>query len=140
MTDCVQCSGRCLCGAVSFTAGAVRPRVAACHCTVCRTWSGGPFLALDAGPDVTFDGTGSVAVYPSSEHGERGFCRVCGTHLFYRTTESPAGYILPAGLVDRGQDFVFTTQLFIDRKPGYYDFANETRRLTEAEVFAVYES
>jgi hypothetical protein len=30
----------------------------------------------------------------------------------------------------------FKEQIFIDRKPSYYEFANRTLNLTEAEVFA----
>jgi hypothetical protein len=33
-------------------------------------------------------------------------------------------------------EFEFTEQIFIDRKPAYYDFANQTVTLTEAEVLA----
>ena len=33
-------------------------------------------------------------------------------------------------------EFDFTEQIFIDRKPSYYAFANQTMNLSEAEVFA----
>ena len=35
-----------------------------------------------------------------------------------------------------GTGFEFKEQIFIDRKPSYYEFANQTENLTEAEVFA----
>ncbi len=45
---------------------------------------------------------------------------------------------MPVGLFDDGRSFVFDHQIFIDKKPSYYRFANETDDMTEAEVFAKY--
>ena len=74
-------------------------------------------------------------MYASSDWAERGFCRKCGSHLFYRLTGS-GRYMVPPGLLD--VDFVFDHQVFIDEKPGYYSFANETENLTGEELFAKY--
>ena len=38
---------------------------------------------------------------------------------------------------DRG-DFALTSQIFVDEKPAYYDFANKTKNMTGAEVFAAF--
>ena len=40
-------SGGCLCGAVRFTAAPANHEVGACHCSMCRKWTAGPFLVLD---------------------------------------------------------------------------------------------
>jgi hypothetical protein len=40
-------------------------------------------------------------------------------------------------LDDRG-GYAFKTQIFIDEKPGYYEFANKTHNMTGAEVFAAF--
>ena len=45
---------------------------------------------------------------------------------------------MPAGLFDDDKAFVFDNQVFIDEKPSYYCFANETENMTGAEVFAKY--
>jgi hypothetical protein len=45
-------------------------------------------------------------------------------------------YFVPTGLFQDGVAFEFKEQIFIDRKPSYYEFANRTLNLTEAEVFA----
>lgn len=136
MSDTFAGRGRCLCGAVTIEARGVPHAVGACHCSMCRRWGGGPLLAVECGTDVTLDGHEKVTVFASSDWAERGFCRVCGTHLFYRLRES-GEYYLPAGLFDNG-DFTLTSQVFIDEKPGYYSFAEETRNLTGAEAFAQY--
>ncbi len=136
MPDANKKDAKCLCGAVHIHAGHVDNKVGACHCGMCRTWGGGPLMAVDCGKDVSFDGEENISVFNSSEWAERGFCSKCGTHLFYHLKAS-GQYILPAGLFgDEG--YVFDHQIFIDEKPDFYDFANETENMTGAEVFAKY--
>ena len=46
---------------------------------------------------------------------------------------------MPAGLFDSDEGaLTFTTQVFIDEKPGYYNFANDTQNLTGPEIFAMF--
>lgn len=139
MTDEFEDTGSCLCGAVSFTAKAVSRNVGACHCGMCRKWGGAPAMAVDCGSGVTFDGAENISAFDSSPWAERGFCRKCGTHLFYRL-KADDQYVLPAGLFDNDESFVFKQQIFIDTKPAFYSFAEKTDDMTEAEVFARYGS
>lgn len=129
--------GGCLCGAVRFTVASCNNHVGACHCSMCRKWGGGPLLAVDCGKEVSFEGEDAIAVYPSSDWAERGFCKHCGSHLFYRLRESRQ-YMMPVGLFDEIDTPVFDHQVFIDAKPGWYDFANATKNMTGEEVFAMY--
>jgi hypothetical protein len=126
--------GKCLCGAITVTTPD-KHSIDACHCGMCRRWGGGPALGVPSGTDVQIDGGEQLKVYPSSEWAERAFCGNCGTHIFYRLLASNE-HFLPAGLFQDDIEFAFTEQIFIDRKPSYYDFANQTLTLTEAEVFA----
>ena len=128
--------GTCLCGAVSLSA-ADRVSMAACHCGMCRRWGGGPLLAVHCSGEVSIEGRDEITVFKSSDWAERGFCARCGTHLFYRLVTANE-YIVPVGLFQDGTRFHFDEQIFIDHKPSYYDFANATAQLTEAEVFAKY--
>ena len=127
--------GGCLCGAVQVVANEASSDFGACHCGTCRRWGGGPFLAVDCGVEVHFEGEKHIQVFDSSAWAERGFCGRCGTHLFYRIKES-GQTILPVGLFGLQTGFAFDRQVFVDHKPDYYDFANETTKLTEAEIFA----
>ncbi len=94
-------------------------------------------MAVNCGTDVTFEGEDNITVYDSSSWAERGFCSGCGSHLFYRLKQSNQ-HIIPAGLFDEQDSFVFDNQVFIDKKPSFYSFANETNDMTEAEVFEKY--
>jgi hypothetical protein len=128
-------TGQCLCGSVTVRA-AVESKFDACHCKMCRTWGGGPLLAIHA-DTAEFTGSDLIASYTSSDWAERAFCRRCGTHLYYRLKHD-GGYVLPLGLLDDDLEAHFSEQIFIDRKPASYAFANETENLTESEAFAKY--
>ena len=89
--------------------------------------------------DVQIDGVDKLKVYKSSEWAERAFCGECGTHIFYRLLATNE-YFVPAGLFQDQVEFEFKEQIFIDMKPNYYEFANSTLNMTEAEVFAKFAS
>jgi hypothetical protein len=132
-------SGSCLCGAVRVIATPQSTDIGVCHCAMCRKWGGGPFFSVTCGPKVRFDGSEHVAVFDSSEWAQRGFCRQCGTHLFYRLKQD-GHYAIPVGLFDLGNAWTLVEQIFIDQKPSFYSLAETTRNLTGTEVFAQYYS
>lgn len=126
--------GECLCGAVSLHLQHDKPSMSACHCSMCRRWTGGPFMTLECHTAPRIEGIEHVSTYASSEWAERGFCSRCGTHLFYRLTQGEA-YAVPAGLFAGSENWPFELQIFVDEKPGNYRFANETKEMTGEEVF-----
>jgi hypothetical protein len=139
MTNAVHKTGKCLCGKVEVIAKTVNQHVHACHCNMCRLWNGGPTLSVHCGTDVSFSNKDSISVYQSCSWAELGFCKNCGSHLFYRSIDS-GEYILQVGTFESDAGFVLDQQIFIDEKPDFYQFANKTRDMTAAEVFAQYES
>ena len=128
-------TGQCLCGAVRITTKNASQQVGVCHCNMCHKWNGGPFFAIGCGDDVLFEGEENITVFESSEWAERGFCGRCGTHLFYRLKERRQ-HMMPPGLFENYKDLVFSHQVFIDEKPSFYSFAEQTKDLTGAEIFA----
>lgn len=137
MSNKIDVQGQCLCGAVSIAAKSVSSNVGACHCDMCRKWGGGPLLTIDCQSNVEIQGADYVEVFPSSEWAERGFCKTCGTHLFYRLKQNKQ-YIIPVGLFDLNTALTFDHQIFIDSKPVYYCFSNKTKNMTGEEVFSLY--
>ena len=49
---------------------------------MCRRWNGSVFFAVSA-DGVQFNGEDDITRYPSSDYAERGFCKQCGSNLFY---------------------------------------------------------
>lgn len=139
MTDSTrEYQGHCLCNAVTFSTRNMVSHMGACHCKTCRGWGGGPYLSVNCGADVTFSGEQHIGVYNSSDWAERGFCKECGSHLFYRLKHDQT-HMLPLGLfTSLPEDMRMAYQVFIDQKPGYYDFANDTRNMTAADVMALF--
>ncbi|GGI85745.1 GFA family protein [Shewanella gelidii] len=130
-------SGSCICGSVRITAINPSIKVGACHCGTCRKWGGGPFMEIDCGTDILFEGEEYITIFNSSIWAERGFCKKCGSHLFYRLKETQQ-HMLAVGLFDDQEELVFDNQVFIDRKPSFYSFSNKTKNLTEKQVFEMY--
>ncbi len=137
MAELFNVSGKCLCGAVTYKATAASRDVSACHCDMCRRWTGGPLLYIHADGKPEFTGADNIGVFRSSEWGERGFCTKCGSILFWKTAGKDS-FTFTAGTLDDQENLKFTREIFIDDKPPYYDFANETERLTGAQSTATY--
>ena len=70
----------------------------------------------------------------SSAWAERGFCKACGTTLFYYLKPTQA-YTISVGAFDDQTSFQLVREIFIDRKPPGYAFAGDHERWTEAETF-----
>ena len=96
-------------------------------------------MEIDCGADIDIDGEGNVSEFDSSDWAERGFCRNCGTHLFYRLKGS-GRHMVPVGLFEDSTGLVFKGQVFVDERPEYYKFANKTQDFTGAEIFALFGS
>ena len=137
MSESNEVSGNCLCGSTGLTTTSLSKNVGACHCNMCRKWGGGPLMAVDCGTDVSLKGEEHIGVFNSSEWAERGFCRQCGTHLFFRMKANNQ-YFVPVGLFQDTADFVFDHQVFVEERPDYYCFSNETKDMTGEELFSQY--
>jgi hypothetical protein len=80
----IEVSGGCQCGAVRYHATEMMDNSHICHCRMCQKAVGNIFAALVAAPREAITWTrGEPARFRSSEHVDRGFCRNCGTPLFY---------------------------------------------------------
>lgn len=135
MSGTISTVGSCLCGSVLIKAEVKHHNVGACHCSMCQKWSGGPFLAVESVGMPDISGEEHVTRFDSSEWAERGFCRKCGSNLFYHLKPKDM-YILSSSIFAPETDLAMDHQIFIDEKPAYYDFANDTKNMTGAEVFA----
>lgn len=126
-------SGRCLCGAVTFT-GKPKGGMHACHCDFCRRWSGGVYLSVEC-VDLEVADPSALGVYESSEWADRRFCRTCGSSLFWVMKDSGLTAVSVQAFDDPSA-FAFKDEIFIDSKPCNYAFAGERPRKTGAEVMA----
>lgn len=131
-----------MCGAVGYRAELTEPELGACHCSMCRRWSGGVFLGIAVQPvAITFSGEDHIQHFQSSDWAERAFCRKCGSNLYYRVTapsEHQGIYHLAAGSIDDMKGMLLSQQMFIDQKPSGYSFCETTADLTQAQFEALF--
>ena len=129
-------SGRCMCGAVTVSAAKLGDKMNACHCDMCRRWTGSAFVAvLGTADDTTFDGP--VKTVSLSEWAERGWCDACGSTLFYRLKHD-GSYGIAAGLFDDAAGQTLNIEYYVDRKPAGFAYAGDHKRMTEAETLAYF--
>lgn len=126
-------TGGCLCGAVRLTAGLTSLAFGACHCEMCRRWTGSALLAITTpAANVTWEGAEHIATAQTSPWAMRAWCRNCGTNLYYRVTaDTPyaADIELPIGLFDDANGLEFSSEIYIDQKPDSYAYAGAGRHL-----------
>lgn len=99
-------SGRCLCGAATYSAETDPIMVAICHCEDCQRQSGAPYslnVAIDR-TVLTVEGD-SIRTYETvgedtGQPRERIFCSTCGSPLMSILAEAPDMAFLKAGTLD----------------------------------------
>jgi len=88
MNETVTVAGGCLCGAVRFEADLPSKWCAHCHCSVCRKAHGAGYVTwvgFDKSRTRIIEDDGQLQWYASSAEAQRGFCRQCGSTMFFRS-------------------------------------------------------
>jgi hypothetical protein len=137
MTSDTHRQGQCLCGKVKVSVSIKHTDLGVCHCPKCLRWAGGPLFELECGSDVLFEGEEHIQSFRSSNWGERGFCARCGSHLYFKDLNS-GDYGIPPGLFSFCEDLQLKRQVFIDKKPSYYSFADSTHDITSEFIYEHY--
>ncbi|WP_112310845.1 GFA family protein [Pseudogemmobacter bohemicus] len=135
-----EATGQCLCGAVRITVSHPPQEVNACHCGMCRRWTGVALVTLDVPEaNIRIEGRNAVRSYVSSDWAERCFCGQCGSSLWYRLTApaAPRDYYLAAGLMDDLSGMSLANEIYTDHRPGAFAFAGPAKQITEAEFLAM---
>ncbi len=136
MSEAVSSTSQCLCGQIELTIHNVEPHVDACHCGMCRKWGGSPLLGMSC-HKLDIKGPEHMTIYDSSEWAQRTFCKHCGTHLFYKI-KGQEHYFVTSGFFEKLTNLHFKEEIFIDEKPDFYDFANNTKKLTAQQTIEKY--
>lgn len=113
-------AGRCACGAVTFRSVGPWRAVINCHCESCRRTSG-HFWAATAVPaeSLVIEGEENLRWFRTTEAARRGFCKTCGSSLFYQHRAKP--YIaIAAGCLDQPSGLTTAEEIFCHEKGDYY--------------------
>lgn len=123
-------NGGCLCGAVRYEVRGALRGVVNCHCRLCRRLHGnfGPHTkAPKANISVTKDD--GLAWYATSDVARRGFCRICGSGLFWDPFELDATGIV-AGTLDGPTNLETIGHIFVLEKADFYSISDDLPRFS----------
>jgi len=92
-----------------------------CHCSMCRRQTGLYYAATAANnSDLEILTDDTLRWYESSAWAKRGFCRTCGSALFWKANDEDETSILAGSLVgDSG--LKIGKQIFTKHKGDFYD-------------------
>src|SRR6478672_6426091 len=91
-------SGSCFCGAVKIEVTGAPEAMGYCHCSSCRSWSGGPVNAFSLWkPEAVriTEGAQHVETFAKTPLSQRKYCKKCGVHVNYAETVLPMRDGLP---------------------------------------------
>ncbi len=116
--------GSCLCAAVTFTVSGALPRPDACHCSQCRKQSGHYWASTDVKSGaLTIEGESNLTWYQSSAKVRRGFCKTCGSFLFWDANTADE-IAVAMGAFDGATDTKLWSHIFVDDKGDYYEIGD----------------
>src|SRR3546814_360645 len=126
-------AGSCACGTVLYRAsGALRP-VVACHCSQGRKafTNYGAFTAVARG-GLAIDGEADITWHASSPGVRRGFCRRCGSALFW---DRAAGeYVsIAAGTLDQPTGLKQVRHIYVADKADFYEIGDGLEELPQGQ-------
>jgi len=113
-------SGSCLCGKIKLTIEELDRGVVYCHCTQCRKQSGHYYAATSASNDkLHIEGEEHITWYAASDVAKRGFCKHCGSVLFWKPAAGSYTSVM-AGCLDAPTGLAVISHIFTADKGDYY--------------------
>ena len=116
--------GSCLCGAIRFEVSGALPAPIACHCTMCRKFTGHYLVSCEvAKRDLLIEDETSVGWYASSAKVKRGFCPKCGSTLFFDPPHLD-WIAIAMGAFDGPTGAAIEKHIFVADKGDYYELTD----------------
>jgi hypothetical protein len=114
--------GGCRCGRVRYRATVDSwPKVYACHCLDCQTWSGSAFSLQFILPEDRLEVTGEPALYERTSPGSgrtsrQRACPVCFTRVYNTNSVRPGLAVVRAGTLDRSDELKVVAHIWTKRR------------------------
>jgi hypothetical protein len=114
--------GGCRCGRIRYGAALpALPRVYACHCLDCQTWSGSAFSLQFILPEDQLRVSGEPALFElTSPDGSRTSrqraCPVCFTRVYNTNTRRPGLAVVRAGTLDDSDQLQIVAHIWAKRR------------------------
>ena len=126
-------NGSCFCGAIGFTANLPSKWCAHCHCSMCRKSHGAGYVTwvgFETSQVKITRGAAQLNWFDSSPGAQRGFCKNCGSSLFFRSERWAGEFHIALGCLDDAIDRQPQANAFFDN---HVDWMPIDRSLTQVD-------
>lgn len=126
MSDMDQITtGGCLCGAVRYEIKGPLRDVVNCHCSMCQKLHGVYGAHSKARKEnIKLTKTDGLGWYKTSDIARRGFCKECGSSLFWEPFNLDATGII-AGSLDQPTHLKTMGHIFVGEKSDFYEITDK---------------
>jgi hypothetical protein len=124
-------AGGCLCGAVRYEIAGKLTRASHCHCSMCRKQHGaafGSYASVRRAELRWVSGEGEIARFESTPGIARGFCRRCGSTLFWDERANAGSFGLALGSVDGDPGVRPSLHIFVGSKAPWFEITDDLPR------------
>jgi hypothetical protein len=133
MTDLYR--GGCLCGAVRFEIDEFLPRVAHCHCSMCRKFHGAAyatFVDVRRSKFRWIEGEDALKDYTAENGTTRTFCSHCGSSLTFSSPRGPEEVVeIAVGTVDGDVPIEPDAHIYVASAANWTVFSDDLPRFAE---------
>lgn len=130
--------GNCLCGAIKFTTELPSNWVAHCHCTMCQQTGGAAFVTwvgFNKQACEIRDPDNQLHWFQSSLEARRGFCKQCGSTLFFQSSRWPDEIHITLSNFQTPVDRSPQVHVFWDSHVDWIEFNDNLPRKTAKQIF-----
>lgn len=108
--------GSCLCGQIKYEVACFDPEISNCHCAMCRKFHGAAYATYGKVQRQDFrwlQGQALILTYQSSITAERGFCKCCGSSLYYKFIDQDDQISIAIGTLDEEPSRSVDNSIFV---------------------------
>ena len=126
--------GGCLCGVIRYRITGQQLRGTICHCSMCKKWSGAPFLSWTLFSKGQFEWIhGNPGTINATQVVTRKFCERCGSPLSFEFTDSSDIIGVTTGTLDKPDEFCPTRHNWASKEVSWWnEVAQLPRNLGDA--------
>lgn len=123
-------TGSCFCGAVAYEIKGTIRDVVHCHCSQCTKLNGNFGSHSKAKNDtITITKDEGLTWYQISEQAYRGFCKHCGSALFWKQIKQDVTGIV-AGSIDSPTGLKTIGHIFVEEKSDFYEITDNAQQFS----------
>lgn len=128
-------TGRCECGAVTYTIEGEINDYSHCHCSQCRRLHGAAFGSYGGVDRSAFrwrSGESGLTTYASSAKNDRVFCQVCGSLLLTVPNNEPDRYYVTMGTMNGNPALPPGYHIYVGSRADWYAISDDLPQFERA--------